>query len=73
MPGFMHMNATKQYIRSVIEDRGAEFVFGDEWKGRDDDALTALDNDPREVIPIGDCDNQDERGYCRGHQWEPNE
>lgn len=62
----MHMTATKGYLVKAIQDHGAKDILTG-WKGTNQEAIDALQDDPREVIPIGPCDNQDERGYCKGH------
>ena len=62
-----HMTATKAWLSMVIRQYGPE-VLGDEWKARSlEDAIAALDEAPREVIPPSSCANQDETGHCLGH------
>jgi hypothetical protein len=64
--GFMHMAATKDFVLQIVADSGTAGVLPG-WTGTVEEALEAIRKDPRKVFPIGDCDNQDECGYCKGH------
>ena len=65
--GFMHMTATKSFLVGAVQRLGAKTVLGDSFAGSDEDAIRAINADPREVFPCGKCDHQDEKGYCLGH------
>lgn len=59
-----HIGATKSFLHGLIVTRGAKFVMP-EWDGTDEEALKALQDDPREVICDCSCE-KDERGACTG-------
>ena len=63
--GFMHMAATKAFLMRALVEHGTGILNG--WTGTVEEALEAIRKDSREVFPLGDCDNQDERGKCKGH------
>lgn len=65
-----HLIATKSWLIDIVRRFGAKVALGDKWEGTDEEAVAAIQNDPREVIPSADCDNVDERGYCLGHPLE---
>ena len=62
----MHLTATKSYLARIINEEGPETVL-EGFTGSKEEALQVLMADPREVFPVGPCDNQDEHGYCKGH------
>jgi hypothetical protein len=62
----MHMTASKEFLVRAVREHGKDGV-SPEFVGTDDELIDAIIKDEREVIPIGDCDNHDERGYCKGH------
>jgi hypothetical protein len=63
----MHMAATKQYLVRAVMEHGKDAV-SPEFDGTKEELIKSIWEDPREVIPIGDCDNQDEAGRCKGHK-----
>lgn len=62
----MHMTIDKNYLISLIRENGARNIL-DNFTGTDEEAIAEIKADPRECIPMGDCDNYDERGFCKGH------
>ena len=67
MDNFQHMTATKGFLIGAIRSHGTSIIAPD-WKGTADEMISAIEADPREVIPLGDCDNQDASGRCLGHK-----
>lgn len=66
--GFYHMAVAKRLMRLWIEKDGPQAVLS-HWTGTKEEALTALENDPREVFTPAGCDNYDEKtGECKGHE-----
>ena len=63
----LHMCMTKPFLHGLIDSKhGADLIK--DWKMSGvEEAHAALNADPREVITIGDCDNQDSTGQCQGH------
>jgi hypothetical protein len=53
-------------MRAIAKKRSLKGILRD-FDGTWIDALKMLQDDPRDAIPIVDCDNADERGHCKGH------
>ncbi len=62
----MHMTMTKEFCISMINQYGAKKVLAG-FEGTDEEAIELIQNDPYEVLIVGECDNRDERGFCKGH------
>lgn len=62
----MHVTIGKKFLISLIRENGACEIL-DNWTGTDAEAIAQIESDPRECIPMGGCDNYDERGFCKGH------
>ena len=63
--GIYHMSVAKHYVIRMIKRDGAKDWLKN-WTGTDDEAIAALQADPRETFC--NCDNTDEKGHCKGHE-----
>lgn len=63
----MHMTMEKYFLIGLIKQRGAKEILSD-FTGTDEEAIELIANDPRETFVIGECNNQDEKGFCKGHK-----
>lgn len=66
-PTRYHLQATKSYLIKAIQANGSK-DFLDGWTGTDEEAIQAIQDDPREVFAVGACDHFDaQTGRCLGH------
>lgn len=56
----------KSYLVRLIKEHGAKEILVD-FEGTNEEAIKQIMDDPREAFTVGECDNQDERGFCKGH------
>lgn len=61
----IHCHAEKRWVREQIRLYGAKAVLGLDLEiGA---AIRLVDELPSAYVPIGDCDNRDPDGVCKGH------
>lgn len=65
-----HLGVAKRMIILWIKKDGGRNVLEDTHGMTDDELIQMIHDDPREVFTSG-CDNQDERGCCKGHELKP--
>ncbi len=65
-----HMVVTKKRLMDELKrNGGVQGILKEVPEGMGlADILQALDDDPREVIPLSPCDNQLPSGECGGHR-----
>ena len=64
-----HLSIAKSLIyKAVLKDGPDRILKG--WKGTKEEALQAIQRDPREWITDSECDNQSKDGRCLGHEEE---
>lgn len=64
------MVVDKEFLIDVLkrhENEKEKIVSFDGKFPKSEIAIQILQKDKREVVPIGECDNQDETGRCLGH------
>lgn len=67
----IHTHAEKDWVKRELRAHGAASVFGREDLTLEQ-ALQLVDDCPTEFIPVGRCEDRDERGICRGHETPQN-
>jgi hypothetical protein len=63
----VHCHFPKSALIEEVNRSGAAAVLTN-WQGTKEEAITAIQNDPRSCFIVGACDNQGPDGSCLGHE-----
>lgn len=66
-----HMNISKDYLIEILQthDNTKDKIYSINKKFvTSEKAVESIRQSPNEVFIIGDCNNHDSHGYCKGHK-----